>query len=402
MVGVVYNSFNGRFSDNPRAIYEELVRRGAGCAHRWTARPDGGGPFPSGVTPIVPGTAEHAECVQASRYVVANVEMRDHLRKSPGMVFLQTWHGTALKRIGYDNLYVHANPAGFERDVEEYRRWDYLISPNAFTSSIMDSAFRGFDGELLETGYPRNDVLNSPERDAIRARVRKQLGIEDGRRVVLYAPTWRDNLYHEQGPGSFELALDVDEVARRLGEDHVLLLRLHFLVAEAAARRHGDMVRDVSDHEDIRDLYLAADVLVTDYSSCMFDFAITGKPLIFYTYDLAHYRDEMRGFYFDFEAEAPGPLCMDMHELLSALADERGVTRAYAPRYAAFRENFCYLDDGHAAERVVARVFSELASSGRHLPELGDGDIGHVGDDRVDPEGEQTAHLAGVVDRPGA
>ena len=357
MGAVVYNSFNGRFSDNPRAIYEELVRRGPEWAHLWTAKPEGG-PFPAGCTPIVPGTPEHARAVGGAKYIVANVEMRDHLRKAPGMVFLQTWHGTALKRIGYDNRYVHAHPDGFERDVEEYRRWDYLLSPNAFTSEVMHSAFRGFAGEILETGYPRNDVLSSPERDAIRARVRGELGIQDGRRVVLYAPTWRDNLYHEQGPGAFELALDVDEVARRLGDDHVLLLRLHFLVAEACARAHGDMVRDVSAHEDIRELYLAADVLVTDYSSAMFDFAITGKPLLFYTYDLVHYRDELRGFYFDFEAEAPGPLCMDMDELLAALADGDGTSRQYADRYAAFRAKFCYLDDGHAAERVVDRLFT--------------------------------------------
>jgi CDP-glycerol glycerophosphotransferase len=357
VTGVVYNSFNGRYSDNPRAIFEELARREGDWTHLWTAPGTGAGAFPPGTTPIVPGTEEHARAVAGAKYIVANVEMREHLRKTPGMVFLQTWHGTALKRIGYDNRYVHANPAGFERDVEEYRRWDYLISPNAFTSGIFHSAFRGFDGEILETGYPRNDVLNAPDRDRTRAEVRAALGIEEGQVAVLYAPTWRDNLYHEQGPDSFELALDVDEVARRLGPEHVLLLRLHFLVAGSVAAERGDAVRNVSAHEDIRDLYLAADILVTDYSSAMFDFAITGKPLLFYTYDLQHYRDELRGFYFDFEAEAPGPLCSDMDELISALADLDGTRRQFAERYAAFRQRYCYLDDGAASRRVVDRIF---------------------------------------------
>ena len=383
MPGIVYNSFNGRYSDNPRAIYEELARRGAAYEHLWTAKTAGAGVFPAGTRAIEPGTADHRHAVDAAKYIVANVEMREHLGKTPEMVFLQTWHGTALKRIGYDNRYVHAHPAGFERDVEEYRRWDYLISPNAFTSGIMRSAFRGFEGVILETGYPRNDVLNAPERDAVRARVRRELGIEDGQRAVLYAPTWRDNLYHEQGPGAFQLALDVDEVARRLGDDHVLMLRLHFLVAEEAAGARGDAVRDVSAFEDIRELYLAADVLITDYSSVMFDFAITGKPLLFYTYDLVHYRDELRGFYFDFEAEAPGPLCMDMDELIEALADERGTRREFAERYVAFRERYCYLDDGRAAERVVDRVFTELGSSGGVAADGGERDVGRVGDDRV-------------------
>jgi len=358
VTGVVYNSFNGRYSDNPRAIYEELARRDGDWTHLWTAAEPGAGAFPPGTTPIVPGTQEHRRAVAGATHIVANVEMREHLRKTPGTVFLQTWHGTALKRIGYDNRYVHANPAGFERDIEEYRRWDYLISPNAFTSSVFHSAFRGFEGEILETGYPRNDILNAPERDRVRAEVRESLEIEDGQIVVLYAPTWRDNLYHEQGPGSFRLALDVDEVARRLGDDHVLLLRLHFLVADAVADSSGDAVLNVSAYEDIRELYLAADVLVTDYSSAMFDFAITGKPLLFYTYDLEHYRDEMRGFYFDFESEAPGPLCSDMDELVSALADLGGTRRQFAERYAAFRQRYCYLDDGFAARRVVDRIFA--------------------------------------------
>jgi len=357
---VVYNSFNGRFSDNPRAIYEELARRTDGWTHLWTAAARERSVLPPETTPIVPGTPAHARSLDSADYVVANVEMRDRLRKRPGMVFLQTWHGTALKRIGYDNRYVHANPAAFERDVDEYRRWDYLLSPNAFTSAIFHSAFRGFEGEILETGYPRNDILNAPDREDVRTRVRASLGIEEGQVAVLYAPTWRDNLVHEHGPSGFTLALDVDAVAEQLGDDHVLLLRLHFLVDAKLGDTRGGAVRNVSEYEDIRELYLAADVLVTDYSSVMFDFAITGKPLLFYTYDLEFYRDELRGFYFDFEGQAPGPLCRDTDELIAALADAEGVRRAYAARYAAFQARYCHLDDGYASKRVVDRVFGEL------------------------------------------
>src|SRR5215213_6511961 len=188
---VVYNSFHGRFSDNPRGIYEELVRRGADVTHVWTGGPDSTTEFPQEALVVVPGTPEHRDVISRAGYVVANVEMRETLPPDAPAVFLQTWHGTALKRIGYDNRYVHANPPAFERDVEEYRRWDYLVSPNAFTSSIFHSAFRGFTGEILETGYPRNDILLRPERDAVRERVRRELGIDGSQTVVLYAPTWR-------------------------------------------------------------------------------------------------------------------------------------------------------------------------------------------------------------------
>jgi CDP-glycerol glycerophosphotransferase len=356
---VVYNSFNGRFSDNPRAIYEELVRRTGGVEHVWMAR-EPPSAFPAGAGRALPGEEGFSETVDAAKYVVANVEMREHLDKRPGTVFLQTWHGTALKRIGYDNRYVHANPAGFERDADEYRRWDYLVSPNPLTTSVMTSAFRGFEGEILETGYPRNDILSSPASDQVRDRVRAQLGIEPGQTAVLYAPTWRDNLFHEQGPGAFRLELDVDALAARLGGDHVLMLRLHFLVADAVDQNHGPEVVNVSAYEDVRDLYLAADVLITDYSSVMFDFAITRKPQLFFTYDLDFYRDELRGFYFDFEGEAPGPLCRTSDELIAALGDVAGTARSFTARYEAFRERYCSLEDGRASARVVDRVFADL------------------------------------------
>jgi CDP-glycerol glycerophosphotransferase len=358
---IVYNSFQGRFSDNPRAIYEELVRRTSGVSHVWTARQRTLAAFPASTRPVVQGSWRHALEVERARYVVANVEMREHLQRRRGVTFLQTWHGTPLKRVGYDNRYVAAHPAAFERDVREYTRWDYLITPNAFTTGILRDAFRGFGGEILEVGYPRNDVLNHPDRDAIRARVRRALGIEDGRTAVLYAPTWRDDAVHERDSQGFALALDVGEFTRRLGEDHVLLTRLHFLVA-AQLGPQGPCVRDVSDYEDVRDLYLAADVLVTDYSSVMFDFAITGKPIVYFVYDLEFYRDELRGFYFDFEPEAPGPLCRTTDEVLCALEDIEGVRRANRERYAAFQARYNHLDDGHASRRVVDRVFSELVA----------------------------------------
>jgi len=189
--------------------------------------------------------------------------------------------------------------------------------------------------------------------------VRAQLGIEDGQTAVLYAPTWRDDSVHERNSEGFALQFDLDDFARRLGEDHVLLLRLHFLVA-AQLGPQGPCVRDVSDHEDVRELYLAADVLVTDYSSLMFDFAITGKPIVYYVYDLEFYRDQLRGFYFDFEAEAPGPLCRTTDEVLCALEDLDAVRHSCAERYERFGRRYNHLDDGQASRRVVDRLFSKL------------------------------------------
>jgi CDP-glycerol glycerophosphotransferase len=214
----------------------------------------------------------------------------------------------------------------------------------------------GFTGPIHETGYPRNDLLSSPGRDAVRQNVRDELNISSDKTVVLYAPTWRDDLVFGDGPG-VQLALDLEEFGRRLGNDHVLLLRLHSLVVDRLELPAGVPVIDVSSYRDIRDLYAATDVLVTDYSSVMFDFAVTGRPILLFTYDLQDYRDRLRGFYFDLAAQAVGPLLHTSDDVLDAIADVDSIAAAHRDAYAEFRSVFCPLDDGRATERVLDILF---------------------------------------------
>jgi CDP-glycerol glycerophosphotransferase len=215
-----------------------------------------------------------------------------------------------------------------------------------------------------ETGYPRNDPLSARDRDAVRTRVRAELGIADGTTAVLYAPTWRDDLVWGDGP-DFALPLDLDDVTARLGDDHVLLVRLHTMAKDRPHFAPGVPARDVTDVADTAGLYLAADVLVTDYSSAMFDFAVTGKPQLFFTYDYDHYRDDLRGFYFDLPEIAPGPLLATSKELVDALVGIDAVTAEYAERYARFRERFCSLEEGRASERVLDLLFPPGGSAAR-------------------------------------
>ena len=349
---VFYNSFNGQFSDNPRAIYEELVRGSSAVEHAWIADHPA---FPAQVATVAPYSLGYLREAGRAGYVVSNRQMPNNFRKRPGARYLQTWHGTPLKRIGFDNDRWKENPRGLDHMARDFAKWDYLVSQNPFSTEIFRRAFR-FDGEILETGYPRNDILNSPDAAVTRARVRAELGIGDGVRAVLYAPTWRDNAVDDGGALRFSLALDAERLQATLGRDHRLLLRLHYLLAGTPVGDGADCVRNVSDHPDIRDLYLAADVLITDYSSAMFDFAVTGKPIVLFAYDLDEYRDGVRGFYFDLEEEAPGPLCRTSDAVIDALRDLDSVHVAHAERYVRFRERFCPFDDGAAAARVVERV----------------------------------------------
>jgi CDP-glycerol glycerophosphotransferase len=349
---VVYHSFEGRFSDNPRALFPVLSERLPDADHVWLIDPTHGEGFPADARTVPWGTPECIRTLEAADLLVANTHTDIEWRKREDATYLQTWHGTPLKRIHHDVLWA---PEGrLQRLDRDIAKWDLLLSPNPASTPRLRGAF-GFQGEVLESGYPRNDVLLAADRDDRRQRLRAELEIAPGATAVLYAPTWRDDAVFAEGGKDFELALDLDAF-EELGGERVMLLRLHpFLTGrlEAAGR---PAVRDVSSWPDVADLYLVADVLVTDYSSTMFDFAVTERPQLFFTYDLDDYRDRLRGFYFDLEPVAPGPLLATNEALLEALADLPAVAAAHAERYADFRGTFCSLEDGQASERVADRL----------------------------------------------
>jgi CDP-glycerol glycerophosphotransferase len=349
----VYHSFEGRYSDNPRAIYERLVDRDDRREHVWLADPAHLHGFPEAVATIPWGTPQCIEALEACDVLVANTHTDLVWTKRPEAFYVQTWHGTPLKRIHWDVLW--APPGRLERLQRDVEQWDCLLSPNPDSTPLMRRAFR-YTGEVLESGYPRNDVLAGADRDEVRARVRRSLGIEDGVTAVLYTPTWRDDVVFPEGGKPFELELDVQRFARELGDDHVLLLRLHYMLTGRLAGVDHPAVRDVSFHPEVSELYLAADAMVTDYSSTMFDFGVTGKPMLFFTYDLDHYAGRLRGFYFDLREIAPGPLLATNDELLEAVRSLPEVAAEHEGAYARFRERFCSLEDGRAAERVIARL----------------------------------------------
>jgi CDP-glycerol glycerophosphotransferase len=368
VVKCVYFTFRGLFADNPRAVYEGLLARGGDHVHTWLCTEKTRPTFPPGVQTILYGTPEAAAALAAADVVVANGCMSMAWTKSPGTVYLQTWHGTPLKRIHHD---APAREGWLDKPDKDVARWDMLLSPNPVSTERLRHAFR-FGGAVHETGYPRNDVLSRPDRDDVRQRVRADLDIPDGTTAVLYAPTWRDNLVFDSPDGpDFDIPIDLTAFTDRLGKDHVLLTRLHNMVAGRLAIPPGAPVIDVSDRAESAELYLAADMLVTDYSSAMFDFAVTGKPMVFYTYDLEHYRDDLRGFYFDLTEVAPGPLVRTSEELVEAIADRDVAASELADRYARFRDTFCSLEDGHATDRVLDLLFPPGETARRSTMERG-------------------------------
>ncbi|WP_159400811.1 CDP-glycerol glycerophosphotransferase family protein [Streptomyces sp. NRRL B-24484] len=355
---VFYDVFGGRgYADSPGAVHRELVRRGVDVEHIWAVN-DAQGQVPAGVRTVRVQSPEWYEALATSRYLVGNTHFPDFVERRPGQVVVQTWHGSLLKRIAHDVENAYLADVGYLEALDhETPHWSVLVSPSPFATPILGRAFR-YEGEILQSGYPRNDLLATGD-DALAAEVRARLGIPEGRRIVLYAPTWREDQQRDNGAGfRLDLQLDTEAARAALGEDHVLLVRPHAHVREPLPGAGDGFLYDVGDYPDVQELLLVADVLVTDYSSIMFDFAITGRPILFFTYDLERYRDVLRGFYFDFETEAPGPLIPTSEALVEALRDVTAATADHAERYAAFRALHCVLDDGKASARVVDRMLA--------------------------------------------
>ncbi|PVC96205.1 hypothetical protein DBP19_07565 [Streptomyces sp. CS090A] len=366
---VLYLSLGGKqFSDSPRSVYEELVRRGVEVEHIWIQ--DAGLPeMPPEAGVVGWGSRAFYEALARSRYVVVNTAIGDWFVTRPGQKVVQTWHGTPLKKIGADLLgSPKSNPAYIAGLPHSYRQFDFVVSPNAYTTEIMSRAYC-IEGDMFESGYPRNDVFYAPDREERAARVRERLGLPEGKKVVLYAPTWREDQRHASKLYKLDLRIDLAAAQAELGGDHVLLFRKHPKVHGSVPGAGRGFVWDVTRYPDIADLYLVADVLITDYSSALFDFAHSDKPMLFFTYDLEHYRDTLRGLYFDFTTRAPGPLLETSEQLVRAVRDVDAVEAEYKEKYAQFKKDFCEPGDGLATARVVDRMLA----GGPHAADSTDG-----------------------------
>lgn len=341
---VFLESFYGQSaSDNPLGIARTLRRMRPDVGRYWSVV-DGSVAVPEGDIRLIEGSREWWRVRAAARVLIVNDWLRKRYRRRPHQHVLQTWHGTMLKRLGLDRPNVGLRTRIAVR--RESRRWDALLAQNAYSARIFRSAY-AFTRGTWDEGYPRNDrLVSGADADGIR----RAVGIPEGARVVLYAPTWRDD--------RTEMVdyLDLTSFARELGDDHVLLVRGHSRTLRYGRDLEADGLIDVTSYPNVADLLEVSDVLVTDYSSVMFDFAATGRPVVFFTPDLAHYSSDLRGFYFDLLAEAPGPVVRTREELLDAIADADIARSRYRRQASRWRERFTPLDDGDAGRRVVQRM----------------------------------------------
>ncbi|QGP75705.1 CDP-glycerol glycerophosphotransferase family protein [Tetragenococcus halophilus] len=359
---VLFESFNGKLpSDNPYAIYQELVKQTDKANLYWGIKKvhikEAKQQFPD--LNLVPRfSVKWLWLTTRANFWVFNSRMPNWLKKNKDTIYIQTWHGTPLKKLGADIQEV-AMPGN---DTEKYKnnfifeasRWDYLIAPNEYSEKIFKQAFQ-FQNNILEIGYPRNDELvnnknNQKLQDGLKEKI---IGKKNGR-VILYAPTWRDDYFIKKGSYKFYMPFSLEKMVKCLGQDDTLIIRPHYLVGDSIdIKGYEDRVKVCMD-EAINDLYLISDLLITDYSSVMFDFAILQRPMLFYPYDMAHYKEKLRGFYLDYN-EVPGPIAEDEEKLYEFIRNfvSQGQFSGYDRKKERFEQLFCSWESGEASQKIT-------------------------------------------------
>nr|WP_219500599.1 CDP-glycerol glycerophosphotransferase family protein [Nonomuraea ceibae] len=338
------------YTGSPRAIYEELRRSGLPIEAVWSVA-RGRGNFPPDVRLVRRGSWAYVWTMARAGYWVDSHGFPLDYPKPRRTRYLQTWHGQGIKSIGFDAPDLRGD---FDGPRAQWRRavarWDALVSPSAeFSRCFLPS--NGYTGRVYRCGTPRCDAL---VRGACADGVRERLEIPPGKKVLLYAPTYRDQA---KGSGR-SVRVDLELMARELADEWVLILRTHPVERYKPPERLRHFVRPAGSYPEINDLMLASDALLTDYSSVMCDYALTGKPMLFFIDDWDDYRLSERGVYHDLPSIAPGPCVTTTADLVAALRDLPAVHAAHAGRYAAFRELWCADERGDASARIVADFFT--------------------------------------------
>ncbi len=354
---VFFESFLGQsYSDNPKALYEELSKSGT-YKSVWSMKKKTS--IPGNAIQVKRLGIKYLYHLATAKYIIVNSRMPKEFKKSESQILVQTWHGTPLKKLGHDikeftmpNQTAETYLSEFDEDVA---KWDYLLSPNAYSTSKFKSAFQ-FEGEIIESGYPRNDALINSNKQTI-SLLKQKHGIDSLDRVLLYTPTYRDNSYDDSNSYIQAIKLDLELMAKRLG-DWKIILRVHYLIAQNIDIDLPNVIIP-KQSVDINELILISDCLITDYSSVMFDYANVNKPIIFYAYDIDEYAKETRGFYQEYQKMICGENIKDTNDLIKILKNFTNYRQRYSEQRKLFSETYCALDDGKVSEKVIRKIMGE-------------------------------------------
>ena len=361
---IIFSSFNGKtYSDNPRYLFEymrddeEFADYHFVCAFKKQKEI-------SGTKSVKLNSLRYYYLLTKAKYWVFNAKMPTYYYKKSEQIYLQTWHGTPLKRLGHDifdngNTYYRSR-LSYKKMLESYDqdswRWDFLISPNVFASQAFVSAFKIREEKVLEVGYPRVDYLVNSRFDVNIDLIKARYGLPTNKKIILYAPTWRDNSFDVKGY-KFQLIVDFHKWKKILSQNTIILFKPHYLISNVyqVPEDLTDFVYLMEANADINDAYLMSDSLITDYSSVFFDYANLNRPIYFYMYDFEEYEQELRGFYLNIPNDLPNDVITREDDLLVKINNEDFDYE----RLRKFNQKFNLWNDGKACSKVVKRIFNE-------------------------------------------
>ncbi|MBR6614247.1 MAG: CDP-glycerol glycerophosphotransferase family protein [Clostridia bacterium] len=368
---IVFESFMGRaFSDSQKALYKEMLKDDFFKDYTFVWAFKGCDKYKyleenNNTKVIEYGSKDFMKYMAKAKWWITNSRLPEYLIKKKSQKYIQCWHGTPLKRLGFDIEVEGGNALNTLKEIKEKyeddaKRYDYMLSPSAFCTEKFVSAFNlkklKKEDVLVELGYPRNDYLfNHTTEDVVK--LKNELGIPLDKKVILYAPTWRDN-QHQAGVGyTYDLNLDFDRLREKISDEYVIIFRTHYFVASKFNfDKYKGFIFNMSSHDDVNECYILSDIIITDYSSVFFDYANLKRPMLFYMYDLDEYQGKLRDFYFGLD-ELPGPIVKTQDELENEILNIKDYDKKYNEKYTAFTNRFTYLDSGDCSKRVIEKIF---------------------------------------------
>jgi CDP-glycerol glycerophosphotransferase len=352
---IFFESHRGiSYSDNPKAICEAIIRENLPIICVWSIV-DMTCEVPKKVKKVKRFSTAYYYYHVCSKLLIHNGEFAQNVPIRKKQIYINTQHGTPLKLMGID-LKIN----GIKKNINSYsknRRWNYLVSPNPYSTKVFRLAY-AYSGPVLEVGYPRNDILflKNNECDINSIKTKHKIPLE--KNIILYAPTWRDSSGTKTDT-NFELKLELHNFVNYFRNTHIIILRLHHLIKtfDHVDESLSDFIFDFSSAKyDMQELMLISDILITDYSSVMFDYTNLGRPIIFFTYDLDTYSKTTRGLYFDLDAFAPGPVVKTTEEVIFSIKNIETWFPEFLDKRILFHEKFCLQEKGDAATRVINEI----------------------------------------------
>ncbi|MDF9866989.1 CDP-glycerol glycerophosphotransferase (TagB/SpsB family) [Bacilli bacterium PM5-3] len=351
---IFFEAFLGKnYAGSPKYIYEYMLKSDKYKDYNfvWSYVKDASD-IPGNPIVVERGSKDYFKYLGLAKYWVNNIIFPVKTKRKE-TIYLQTWHGTPLKKLGFDIKIDGPEKRSFANLYKESKNWDYLLVDNDYADEKLVNAFK-FKKEVIKKGYPINDIFYNKEKvNEVTKKIKDKYNL-DNRKIILYAPTWRDLDGDYTNGFDFELPFDLKKLYESFNDEYQIIVKVHHLIASSLniQNEYSNFVYNVSDNDDIQELLCCTDILITDYSSVFYDFSNRRKPIIFYMYDYDRYLNKTRGLYIDVN-DLPGPIVKNTEHLIKEINDINENKFEYEKSLNDFCQEFTKYNNGKSSQAIV-------------------------------------------------